>query len=241
MKQFMLAVATSVGLGAGSAYAVHDLVSGPQIAMLDSENEIAARTPRRLIIGLDISKSNPLIENGDFATKVAARIGREIEHMGFRSEVHVRTFGSYDAGQNDFYYDVVLSTRNRPAVVADEIHRLIASTPALVKSGKWHAQNYTNILAFLDNMQRSVGCAGMPTTIMLASDGIEDSQLASLDSRTGHLPDPEGRQYVACAELQILGIGEGTRSPVRTAHLRSEWTRWAKEAGFQKFQGLNDW
>jgi hypothetical protein len=41
--------------------------------------------------------------------------------------------------------------------------------------------------------------------------------------------------------LQILGIGEGTRSPIKTTRLRDEWIRWAREAGFAKFQGLNDW
>jgi hypothetical protein len=40
-----------------------------------------------------------------------------------------------------------------------------------------------------------------------------------------------------CIGLEILELGEGTRSPVKTARLRTEWTRWAREAGFAKFGG----
>ncbi|MGD0144984.1 MAG: hypothetical protein ABSC92_17670, partial [Rhizomicrobium sp.] len=61
------------------------------------------------------------------------------------------------------------------------------------------------------------------------------------DDPDDHLPAPEGRPFAGCTELQILGIGEGTRSPIKTTRLRDEWTRWAHQAGFVKFQGLNDW
>jgi hypothetical protein len=135
----------------------------------------------------------------------------------------------------------VISARSRPEAVASDVERLIAGTPVLVSSGKWKTQGRTNILAFLDNVSRSEGCGGLPTTIILATDGIEDSQFARLDDAQDHLPDPDGRPFAGCAELQILGLGEGTRSPIKTGRLRGEWTRWAKEAGFARFEGLNDW
>ncbi len=78
-------------------------------------------------------------------------------------------------------YDAVLSVRQRPANVAADIQRLIAGVPELVRSGRFRAQNNTNILAFLDNVSQSIGCRGMPTTVVLASDGIEDSDYARLD------------------------------------------------------------
>ena len=65
---------------------------------------------------------------------------------------------------------------------------------------------------------------------MLATDGIEDSQFARLDDPSDHLPDPDGKPFAGCTELQILGLGEGTRSPVKTARIRAEWTRWARDA-----------
>jgi hypothetical protein len=56
-----------------------------------------------------------------------------------------------------------------------------------------------------------------------------------------HLPAPEGRPFAGCSDMQILGLGEGARSPSETVRLRGEWNRWAHGAGFARFQGLNDW
>jgi hypothetical protein len=81
----------------------------------------------------------------------------------------------------------------------------------------------------------------MPTTVILASDGIEDSEYARLSLEDSRLPNPEGQPFKGCSELQILGVGQGTRSPVQTMRLRGQWTRWAQVAGFAHFLGLNDW
>jgi hypothetical protein len=239
--QFMLAVTTAVALIGGGAMALDATRTAHPIAASAYTDDEADRPPARLVIGIDLSKSNPLIENSDFAAKVGERVADTIRKLGFASEVHVRTFGSFDATSNPFYYDTVISARARPEAVASEVERLISGTPLLVANGKWKAQGRTNILAFLDNASRSEGCSGLPTTIILATDGIEDSQLARLDDPSDHLPDTDGKPFAGCSELQILGIGEGTRSPVKTARLRAEWTRWAHAAGFAKFEGLNDW
>jgi len=233
----MLAVATAASLGAGGAMNAAQL---PE-RLAGNFAEQAQIAPRRIVIGLDISASNPLVSDSAFAAKVGARIAGEIRKLGFASEVHVRTLGNYDASSNAFYYDAVISARNRPEDVAGEVERLIAGTPLLVKSGKWKAQARTNILAFLDNVSQSIGCSGMPTTIVLASDGIEDSEYARLADRNSHLPAPDSREYAGCAEFEILGLGQGTRSPVETVRLRKEWSGWAKAAGFREFKGLNDW
>ena len=81
----------------------------------------------------------------------------------------------------------------------------------------------------------------MPTTVILASDGIEDSEYARLDREDSRLPLPDGHPFRGCAELQILGVGQGTRSPSETMRLRAQWGRWAEQAGFSRFLGLNDW
>ena len=231
MRPAMLAVATLAALGIGGAYA----------ETAADFNEQAHLAPQRIVIGMDISQSNPLVNDQAFAAKVGARGASQIARLGFASEVHVRTHGNYDASSNAFYYDAVLSVRNRPADVAAEVERLISGTPLLVKSGKWKAQGHTNILAFLDNARESIGCSGMPTTIILASDGIEDSEYAHLARRDTHLPKPDEKEFVGCAKLEILGLGQGTRSPMETVRLRKEWTGWSKAAGFHDFQGLNDW
>lgn len=233
MRPAMLAAATAVALGMGGAYA--------ETRMAANFNEQAHLAPQRIVIGLDISRSNPLVTDPAFAAKVGTRIADQIAKLGFASEVHVRTLGNYDASSNAFYYDAILSVRNRPENVAAEVERLVSGTPLLVKRGKWKAQGHTNILAFLDNARESIGCDGMPTIIILASDGIEDSEYAHLARRNSHLPTPDGKEFAGCTALEILGLGQGTRSPIETVRLRKEWTGWAKAAGFSEFQGLNDW
>jgi len=235
----MLAVATAAALVGGGALAVKAADDGHAIqADYLQQAQIA---PQRLVIAIDLSKSNPLIDDPDFAAKVGARVADEVRGLGFASEVHVRTFGNYDAESNNFHYDTVLSVRNRPEQVAAEVQKLIAGTPMLVQQGKWHAQGHTNILAFMDNVSQAIGCSGLPTTIVLASDGIEDSEYARLEHGDAHLPAPDGKPFSGCAELQILGLGEGDRSPSETVRLRGEWSKWSHAAGFARFQGLNDW
>lgn len=236
MKAIMLAVATAVALAGGATLATRVAAQRPP-----ADSELGTLHPQRIIIGLDLSKSNPLIDNQEFAAKVGARLANIVRNLDFASEVHVRTFGNYDATSNNFAYDVVLSKLNRPEDVAAEVQRLVAGTPMLVRSGKWRAQDNTNIVAFLDNLSRGIGCRGMPTTIILASDGIEDSGYAKLYRPGAHLPVPAGRPFAGCAEFEILGLGEGAGSPRLTARLRDEWSGWARSGGFAQFTGLNDW
>jgi hypothetical protein len=237
--QVMLAVATAAGLLGGGLLAKQATDEASSYVQVAQASEAVA--PKRIIIGLDLSKSNPLIDNPAFAAKVSERIAGQVRALGFASEVHVRTFGNFDASSNTFAYDTVISTHARPDNVAAEIGKLISGTPMLVEHGKWMAQNNTNIVAFLDNVVLSIGCAGMPTTVILASDGIEDSEYARLSEEDSRLPPPEGRAFRGCAELQILGVGQGTRSPIETVRLRTQWSRWAQAAGFTRFLGLNDW
>jgi hypothetical protein len=241
MTHVMLAIATAAAIAGGGTLAFAPARVSPAYIQTAYTGEQTQYAPQRVVIGLDLSKSNPLIDEPDFAAKVAARVSGIIRGLGFASEVHVRTFGSYDASANNFHYDAVISVHERPEAVAADVGRLIAGTPVLVQHGRWQAQNWTNILAFLDNMSQSIGCTGMPTLVVLASDGIEDSEYARLDNPRDHLPAPEGRPFSGCSELEILGIGQGTRSPSKTVRLRDEWARWAQEAGFARFSGLNDW
>jgi len=238
--QTMLAVAAAIGLLGGGAL-VAETARAPATIQVADAGDQAELSPKRIVIGLDLSKSNPLIDNPAFAAKVARRVADQVRALGFASEVHVRTFGNFDPSSNTFAYDQVISVRARPQNVAAEIEKLISGTPLLVQRGKWVAQDNTNIIAFLDNAVTSIGCAGMPTTVILATDGIEDSEYAKLGREDARLPPPSGHPFRGCAELQILGVGQGTRSPSETVRLRTQWTRWAQDAGFARFSGLNDW
>ena len=116
----LLAVVTASALAGGSVLAVETAANAQQ----DAETPLA---PQRIVIGLDLSKSNPLIADLEFASRVASKVASLVSKLGvFASEVHVRTFGNYDATSNNFAYDAVLSVRQRPANVAADIQRLIA-------------------------------------------------------------------------------------------------------------------
>jgi len=240
MQTLLLAAATAAGLLGGGALVAETMSASAPMQVADAGDQ-AALSPRRIVIGLDLSKSNPLIDNPAFAAKVARRIAGEVSQLGFASEVHVRTFGNFDPSSNTFAYDQVISVHARPEAVAAEIEKLIAGTPMLVSRGKWVAQDNTNIIAFLDNAVLSIGCQGMPTTVILATDGIEDSEYARLQREDARLPAPTDGSFRGCGELQILGVGQGTRSPSETMRLKTQWARWSHEAGFARFTGLNDW
>src|SRR5665213_1265825 len=150
MMNIMLAVVTATALVGGGALAVQAGRDAPQIVQASYLSDQAQLKPQRLVIAIDLSKSNPLIDNPDFAAKVAARIADEVRGLGFASEVHVRTFGNYDAGSNNFHYVAVLAPRNRLVEVANAIDMLLAGTPMLVRDDKWRVQGTTNTCNLMD-------------------------------------------------------------------------------------------
>ena len=199
--------------------------------------------PRTIIIGVDLSTSNPLIKDQAFATKVAARIGSMIEGLAPHSRVSLRSFGSYDFGANaPLTFDVTIAPKTaRSEEIAKFVSTVIAGVPKLVEQGKLHAQNSTNIVAFLENMAATTDCRTQQATVILASDGIEDSKLANLSHHSGTLPTPGRAYYAGCDQLVILGLAQGLNDPRQTQRLRDDWTAWAQAAGFKGFTGLNDW
>ena len=196
--------------------------------------------PRHLVIGLDLSKSNPLVTSDTFAAQVAARLAEDIRDLPVRSKVTVRSFGVYDTGSNALRIDQVISARARPDDVAEGIQALVANLPRLVAEGKLQAQMKTNIVPFLETMSGSVDCS-TPTKIVLLTDGAEDSELGKLTRTGGRLPAPRAGVFGGCDELLMLGIGRGFDSPATTSRFRTAWTGWAEGAGFRQFNGLYDW
>src|SRR5262249_39824064 len=130
MMKLMLVAVTASALSAGGVYAVESARHAGYVEA--SYTDQAAVPAQRVVIGLDISKSNPLVDDPAFAAKVGQRVANMVRGLGFASEVHVRTFGSFEASSNPFYYDTMISTRARPETVALEVQRLIAGTPLLV-------------------------------------------------------------------------------------------------------------
>ena len=195
--------------------------------------------PQTVIIGLDMSKSNPLVEDKAYAARVAQRTASEIDHLPLKSRVMLRTFGSYDTGANALKIDEVISSRSKPQAVAEGMSAIIAAVPRLIDEGKLQAQGYTNVVSFLETMSQLVDCDASEVHVILLTDGFEDSEYAKLASG-GALPAPE-RLYPGCAEMTMLGVGQGGGSPTATKRVREQWAHWAKAAGFEKFTGLYDW
>lgn len=213
---------------------------------------IGDRPVETLIIGIDLSRSNPVIKDKSFAAKVAQRIQPMIAGLGPKSKIVLRTFGSYDVSVNQLKLDQsIAAKRNLAPDVANLVSGIIAGVPTLVANGKLKAQNETNIVAFLDNMSKVAQCKTATTRVILATDGIEDSELANLNRRGNKdglpvLPAPKAKPdgtapFLGCEEFVILGLGQGTDSPQKTQFLTDEWARFATAAGFKKATLLNDW
>jgi hypothetical protein len=203
----------------------------------------APNPPRTLVIGIDLSTSNPLIRDEAFAYRVSERIRPLIAGLAPHSRVLLRSFGAYNSAANSpLTLDLVIAPKTaRAEDMANLIGSVVAGVPQMVRKGKIQAQNATNIVPFLMNVSSVVDCRAMPTQVILASDGVEDSQVANLSRRSATLPAPNVAPFPGCEELTILGIGRGLNSPGDTERLRGEWAFWAQAAGFQRFTGLNDW
>ncbi|MEQ1755987.1 MAG: hypothetical protein ABL973_17825 [Micropepsaceae bacterium] len=199
--------------------------------------------PQTIVIGVDLSTSNPLIRDPGFAFKVSERIKPLISGLAPHSRVLLRSFGSYNSSANSaLSFDITIAPKTaRADDMAKLISGVIAGIPQMIQQGRLQAQNSTNIVPFLMNMSKVVDCRVMPVHVILASDGVEDSQVANLSRRNSTLPAPSVAPFPGCEELQILGIGRGLNSPNDTQRLYGEWQFWAQAAGFKSFVGLNDW
>ncbi len=205
----------------------------------------STRTPQatveHIIIGLDISKSNPLVLDDAFARKVADYVRNEIDDLPLRSKITLRTFGVDRADFNSLRRDRVISNTANAEDAANFFHTIISSVPNLVDSGRIQAQNFTNIVSFMENMAQIVDCDQYATTVILATDGIEDSEYVRLRRSGTSLPAPREGLYDGCDRFLMLGVGQGTGSPTLTNRIRREWQSWSNRAGFRRFQGLNNW
>ncbi len=204
---------------------------------------LAKAGPRTLLIGVDLSQSNPLVRDDDFARRVAERIRPLVAELSPRSRVLLRSFGSYNGEANtSITLDVVIAPKTaRAQDIAGLVSQVIATIPARIRAGKLQAQPYTNIVPFLQNMSRVLSCAKEETYVILATDGVEDSQVTNLRNWNATLPPPVNAPFVGCQEMQILGIGRGLNSPRDTERLIVLWREWASRAGFIRFSALNDW
>jgi hypothetical protein len=207
---------------------------------LTSSSAYSASRPQTILIGLDLSASNPLVKDDNYASRVAARVAQELEKLPLKSRVLVRTFGNYDTASNTLKVDQVITTTAKPENVALAVGKLISNLPKLVREKKLSVQGKTNIVPFLETMSKVIKC-NASVKVILATDGFEDSDYAKLTRNGGKLPLPATKLYPGCKEMLMLGIGSSAQSPMATKRLQDQWGLWANAAGFKKFTGLYDW
>ena len=212
-------------------------------SLADDVDEANKGPPQLVVIGLDLSESNPLVRDARYAGSAGTVVAERIKELPMASKVMLRTFGSYSEQKNSLRIDREISSQRdeKPKAVANLIEDIVSNVPKLVRDGKLEVQGRTNIVPFLEDMSEFVDCSKMDTTVILVTDGIEDSEYASLESRDASLPPPSSEFYRGCSELLIVGLGQGSNSPSFTERLRKEWSAWSKAAGFRDFEGLSDW
>jgi hypothetical protein len=204
--------------------------------------QVHAAPPQKIVVGLDLSRSNILVSSDEFAAKAADRVRATLLSLPARSVVSLRTFGNYDFRSNVMTRDWIVGVKTTKALyIAEEVHQIIRSVPADIRSGKLFAQDTTNIVGFLRNVAGVTQCSTMSTSVILVSDGVEDSSVANMARGSRILPHPASPIFQGCDNLIILGLGQKLRSPQQTERLRREWMDWARAAGFRNFVGLNDW
>lgn len=236
----MLGMIMFLVLAGGGVFGGYAFISNVRSDTGAGEDHSYQGAPTHLVIGLDLSQSNILVSNENFARKVADRIRPMIEDLPPRSRVTLRTFGSYDSRSNPVHRDWTISAQSRPEEVARFIHGVVRGVPSLIRDGRLRSQGYTNILAFMENTAQLVDCYEYDVIVVLATDGVEDSEYVRLQRANASLPSA-GAEFEGCRRMEMLGVGQGLGSPSTTTRLRREWDGWADEAGFQRFVGLNDW
>ena len=189
---------------------------------------VAATTARSktLTAALDLSGSNPLISDPNFAHGAAAYLHKEIAQLKAGDTVRLVTLGSRQASQNLRYQEIVLGRRSRPNDVANTIAEIIRSLPAHAAA---HQQSATNLLAFLE-FTGGFGCADKGRLVVL-TDGLESSSLISgEDLATGKKPLPKPDVDLSGCHITFYGLGAGWQ-PQTVKTVRKAWQSWSDAAG----------
>jgi len=197
--------------------------------------------PYRVVIGLDVSVTSPLVRSQAFAAAAGDRAVQEFEAAPPRSVISLRTFGDYSAVANPVRLDRTISARQPLARVQGTMEAIIAGVPQLIADDQITIQEETHVLGFLENMAAAVNCDEERTVIVLVTAGLETSARAQLTQPGSTLPEPAPRLFENCDRLVMLGLGQGLGSPREAARVREAWAAWSREAGFLEFVGLNDW
>lgn len=188
---------------------------------LISISPVAAET---LVVGLDISTSNPLVRDDAFAREVGTQVKRRIEGMQRGDRVIIETFGLHGIAMGQ-KVELSISKRHNPKKVAHFASQIITAVPRMVREGKLVPHPATNILSFLELRTEREGCRD--TAFFVATDGFESSDAVS---GTNALPTPVSAYLTGCS-VTLTGVGGGTQETVAARNLKDVWIAYLRDAG----------
>lgn len=188
-----------------------------------------------LVIGADVSRSNPLVSHAPFAKAVAERLSKKVRTLEYGEWVHLKTFG--DGGiQHIEDKSLQITRRMSPQQAASRVADAIRGFPS---SGQ--GEGSTNLLGFLENNRFDCDTEG--AAVWLLTDAIEQSaEVNGNDLLLGKpLPAPFAKPLDGC-DVVIIGlgrIGDGGTLPRSQLHaLQTTWTDWLNKAGARSVEIL---
>lgn len=214
--------------------------------------------PSVLVVGIDVSQSNPLLLAGaqfdQYRLNSKQRVRDAVNQLEAGSVLMIRTFGDNLATPRALgVADVTIIPLGRHApdprlrtlesyraAVADEAARKVDQAIALAQA---HADPYTRITRFLEALSAPVSALAVfqnpvagpqprDVRFLLLTDGVEDDPPNRL-ARGANLPAASAARYQRCTELKMVGFAQAATTMTRAAetHMRDEWTRWAATLG----------
>lgn len=226
------------------------------VALLASASAAKAE-PTLLVIGVDLSASNPLVTNATYRQQALRRVNEKIQALEVGSQVILRAFGNNPISQPPIPIPdsdiLVWNHRARDGAADSRTAVLNAASLTFLRqiNGllQTPGQQYTRIARFLDELQSDIGrhVAFNPgdgvryrsVDFILLTDGVEDNGTVNLRLDGAELPmpgrmfPPPGRQQPRCSGFTMFGAGQATQvlPDAVSAHIRGEWRAWATAAG----------
>jgi hypothetical protein len=175
--------------------------------------------PKTITVGLDASRSNPLLLDKQFNINATNYVLSQLSSLDDGDKIDIKLLGSLQAADNLKSLSQTIGRNNKGKVAKAIIQHLTQDLPTRVKP-----QSTTNIIAFLEQTNFACRSGGH---VILITDGIEASSYMSpndLLSGKKSLPKPSefAIENLRGCRVTFYGIGVG-RSGQESKQLRRQW------------------
>ena len=176
-------------------------------------------------LGVDLSGSNPLLVDQNFANQAAKHAASEIKNLKHGDVVKLKGFGARDVALNFRDFTFRISNKIRAPKVAKIVAQYIASIPAQSSV----SQSSTNLIAWLEFTSgfecQDQGSILVITDALEASSYIEPTLFA--EGKKG-LPAPD--VDLSGCSVTFYGLGAGM-APASVKFMRKEWKTYIEQSG----------